>query len=314
MACSPARLAANRANAARSTGPKTEAGKARSRANALTHGLTAEVLRTPDEPARPAEGEARSMAEWLDDESALLRMRIDRARRIEDRERELAAIRAAACWDEDRAREADRIGAGLARRPGRVVRVLRGTPQGCTWLIDGWRRLLASAGNEGGWTADQQALASDLRGIAEELRARPVDPGDQAALASDQIRQLETLRESLTTCDAFRRETVEMGLDDGATPALRRAIRYESALFRRLRWVIAQGEAEPTPKPAPSPPPPRAHEPRPSPTRPLPPPAFDLAPPFDPETTESLMEEFAALSCQVLPIMMAPPGLQSQPR
>ena len=42
--CSERRLAANRANAAKSTGPKTVAGKERSRGNAVTHGLTAQIL------------------------------------------------------------------------------------------------------------------------------------------------------------------------------------------------------------------------------------------------------------------------------
>ena len=40
MVCSPARLAANRANARKSTGPRTPEGKAASRENALKHGLT----------------------------------------------------------------------------------------------------------------------------------------------------------------------------------------------------------------------------------------------------------------------------------
>ena len=40
MPVSEARIAANRANAARSTGPKTAEGKENSRANALKHGLT----------------------------------------------------------------------------------------------------------------------------------------------------------------------------------------------------------------------------------------------------------------------------------
>ena len=41
---SPFRLQANRRNAQRSTGPKTEEGKQQSRANALRHGLTAETV------------------------------------------------------------------------------------------------------------------------------------------------------------------------------------------------------------------------------------------------------------------------------
>ena len=41
--------AANRANAQQSTGPRTPAGKARSRYNAMTHGLLAEAALLPDE-------------------------------------------------------------------------------------------------------------------------------------------------------------------------------------------------------------------------------------------------------------------------
>jgi hypothetical protein len=41
---SPLRLQANRRNALRSTGPRTDEGKQRSRANALRHGLTAETI------------------------------------------------------------------------------------------------------------------------------------------------------------------------------------------------------------------------------------------------------------------------------
>jgi hypothetical protein len=37
-------VAANRRNASKSTGPKTEQGKQRSRSNALRHGLTAETV------------------------------------------------------------------------------------------------------------------------------------------------------------------------------------------------------------------------------------------------------------------------------
>ena len=49
MAVSEAKLEANRRNAARSTGPKTDAGKQRSSRNAVTHGLRAENLIMVDE-------------------------------------------------------------------------------------------------------------------------------------------------------------------------------------------------------------------------------------------------------------------------
>ena len=54
MPCSPEQLAANRRNAARSTGPKTEEGKEISRRNGLKHGLTGEgaVLTEADADGR----------------------------------------------------------------------------------------------------------------------------------------------------------------------------------------------------------------------------------------------------------------------
>lgn len=44
MTCSPARLAANRANALKSTGPRSARGKARSARNATLHGLLATTI------------------------------------------------------------------------------------------------------------------------------------------------------------------------------------------------------------------------------------------------------------------------------
>jgi hypothetical protein len=55
MPASEARILANRANAQRSTGPKTPEGKERSRANSLKHGLTGEGIVLPEGDAAEVE-------------------------------------------------------------------------------------------------------------------------------------------------------------------------------------------------------------------------------------------------------------------
>jgi len=55
MPASEAQIRANQANAARSTGPKTDAGKMISRANALTHGLAGSGIVLPEEDVAKVE-------------------------------------------------------------------------------------------------------------------------------------------------------------------------------------------------------------------------------------------------------------------
>jgi hypothetical protein len=65
MPASEARILANRKNAARSTGPKTEEGKAKSRANALKHGLTGSGVVMPEGDAVEVERRAVAFASEL---------------------------------------------------------------------------------------------------------------------------------------------------------------------------------------------------------------------------------------------------------
>jgi hypothetical protein len=55
MPASPAQIAANQANSARSTGPRTSEGKSRSRANSFKHGLTGAGVVLPEEDAAEVE-------------------------------------------------------------------------------------------------------------------------------------------------------------------------------------------------------------------------------------------------------------------
>ena len=64
-------IEANRANAKKSTGPKTEAGKERARANAMKHGLTAEVLVTRSEDAEDFDKFRDALMEENDPQTAM---------------------------------------------------------------------------------------------------------------------------------------------------------------------------------------------------------------------------------------------------
>src|SRR3954454_1254144 len=138
MIVSEARLAANRRNAARSTGPKTEAGKQKSRANALKHGLCASVVVAED--AQLVQQRASDWFDaikpqcefhsWLVDELAVISLRIDRCERMERRARDLKAMRAELCWEDDRRLEAVRLGGLLSRRGREGGEKNRGAPPG----------------------------------------------------------------------------------------------------------------------------------------------------------------------------------------
>ena len=125
MTCSPARLAANRANARISTGPRTPEGKERSRANALKHGLCATVVVAEDLELVQQQSSQwyyslkpqNEYHSWLVDKIAIQSLRIDRCERQERRLRDRKSLQAELAWDEGRKLEVEVLAGKLAGRP-----------------------------------------------------------------------------------------------------------------------------------------------------------------------------------------------------
>ena len=261
MTVSAAKIEANRKNSLKSTGPRTEAGKRRSRANALKHGLCASVA--VPESAELIRARALEMFDslapqdefqtWITNRVALLTIRVDRSERMERRSRDKVCLRALLTWDIDREAEVERLGAKLGARPEEVSRELRRTKHGCDWLIRRWS-LLANAADEGTpWTDAQVRLAFDLLGTPAAFRegrrpgveldesGRVLDPADdQAAVARRQVEALQGQRDEVAEIDEVERHMAESDLSHDADAECRRLRRYETKLHREIRWSIAQ--------------------------------------------------------------------------
>ncbi|WP_435019358.1 hypothetical protein TA3x_001254 [Tundrisphaera sp. TA3] len=151
MTCSPARLAANRANARKSTGPTSPEGRRKSSRNALKHGMTGEgIVLPPDEAAEVDASTAQLVAE-MKPSGLMGRMLLRRIavfhHRLDKCGRHDAAMTAQRVRDAARARDAARraevndLGAILDIDPDRAVTRMLETPEGIDGLIEAWQVL-----------------------------------------------------------------------------------------------------------------------------------------------------------------------------
>ena len=203
---SEAQILANQENARKSTGPKSLEGKAQSRLNATTHGLSrAGASITSYDP----ELVARRIAEWtayraprtdrerwLVEQVALATVRIDYCRIEENALQTSTAQHASICWDEERRVDAEELGAKLHRNPALTVAKLKRTVQGCGWLSERWESLERIAATHD-WNDSQRGLALDMLGVPPEFRENhdqlPDGPDTQALakLARREIKKIE---------------------------------------------------------------------------------------------------------------------------
>ncbi len=265
-------IEANRRNAARSTGPRTEEGKARSRANATTHGLSGESAAVEARRSEAFEGRRAlwaaerkpvgASANWSLDRAVAASLRIEGCERAMDDLVDATRRRASLGWDEARDAEASEAYARLGRDPVRAARRLRTTLAGAVLLLDAWTGLGQALLAEGDWTDAEASKALDLLGAAPDLRKgrTAVDPPEgvarpafRRALVAEEVARLEDLiAESLVPLDEGDREREAAGDLALLSKPGRLLARYEREAWRRYRESIAELEA-PTARPVPAP-------------------------------------------------------------
>jgi hypothetical protein len=165
----------NQKNSQRSTGPRTAAGKARSKLNGLKHGLRAATLVLPGEDPEALQHRLDAWTDELDPQTDLERYfvrsaveaswRLDRVRRAEAA---AAARRVIAAGDEADRTDALAVEHGLKYLglwPEKYLRTLRGSARGCRALLDRWRDLVAALEGAGCWLDSERRWAFALAGL-----------------------------------------------------------------------------------------------------------------------------------------------------
>jgi hypothetical protein len=174
MTASPQRIAANRENAKKSTGPRSDAGKERSRFNGLTHGMRAEAILLPGED--PEALDARREA-WISElqpegdvelgylEAALIASwRVDRCLRHETATLTKQILDAQDDLDETEQLEAVQASYHLWDDPAVACTKLRRTAAGCALMIERWRFLKEVLANRKYWDYSDRGQALNLIG------------------------------------------------------------------------------------------------------------------------------------------------------
>jgi len=187
MSLSPeARREVYRKNAARSTGPKTEAGKARSRRNGLKHGLRAEVLALPNED--PALLALRNAAwnEYYAPQSPgaqhLVNLCVrasvlsDRVARYHDECVATQVNSAVRNWDDSRQDHVLGLFAGMRDDPETALKLLLRSTRGCVGLSHRWERLQRAFEKDGCWFESDVVDVLNLLGSKRDVESLKQNP------------------------------------------------------------------------------------------------------------------------------------------
>ena len=230
---SPKQVEANRLNAQSSSGPKSAEGKAVSRLNALTHGLSGCAPEPPGFVSKAREEYERGLDAYskeyrpntFEQKQLVATMAIEAARVDKCREAGFAlevkmTHRAKKFWHQDRLREAEVIFAKLHKDPARWLYEIEATSQGCLVMIHRWTLLQSCLVKNRIWTDDQRTTALDLCGIPLNSRdgENEVDPDTddlltaRLELCESELVRLNTLHDDYLPQEARDRLCDEQGV------------------------------------------------------------------------------------------------------
>ncbi len=227
MPASEARIAAARANGARSQGPVTPEGKDVSRRNALKHGMAGDGVVLPPGDAVEVDRRSAAMVEEMRPSSELGRFLVGRLARLTVRvercaEQELVmnadrAAHAEAAFDEARIAEVDLVFSRIGDEPVTLTRKLRSMPEGVDRMVAGLLDLRDEL-DAGRWEQSHGEHLAHLTGVrwmdvpATRVRALTRAISGEGMPESDRARdELAGLIDAAVDGLQAHRETLDFG-------------------------------------------------------------------------------------------------------
>ena len=170
----------NRENASHSTGPITDDGRAKSRQNALKHGLRAEVIPLPHEDPEAIRIRARlwndhylpksPAAQHLVNDCVQATLLSDRIHKYHAAALSEQINYALTAWEKSREETLEYFIELLPQNPQSACLGLHASSLGCRWVIAQWERLQAILDTTGFWSDDERDEVVRLLGSRSEIR------------------------------------------------------------------------------------------------------------------------------------------------